>query len=163
MNTGTRVESWLWTVMGHAVEVAGQVKTPTGTLRWDVAAAEGWLAVRLPGLPGRFSDLGDIPAPGSTQVSGSDRHHRLCCVLALRDEPAGGKADDQPVRSDGVVVDIELRLRSLRLRILGIVVTGRPIEDLYDEQPTQVGGWQRVQALDSGGLWMGVFSTTDVG
>jgi hypothetical protein len=161
--TGTRAGSWLWTVLARPVEVAGQVRTPNGSVRWDLAAAEGWLAVRLPGQPARFSALGHTTVRGTTQVSGCDRHNRLFCVLALSQESSGGEGDDQSVVSDGVVVDTEVRLKKTRLRILGIIATGRPIDELYDEHPPQVAGWQRVHALDSGHLWIGVFSADAAG
>ena len=163
IDTATRVESWLWTVVGRPVEVGGQVRTPTGTVRWDGAVAAGWVAVRLPGVPRRFSDLGEIQRRGSTQVSGNDLDGRLFCVLALSDAPPGGSGDDQPVASDGVVVDTELRLRTIRLRVLGILAPGRSVDELYDEQPPQVAGWQRVHALDRGDLWIGVFCADPAG
>ena len=161
IDTATRVESWLWTVLGRPLEVGGQVRTPAGTIRWDLAVAAGWVAVRLPGVPRRFSDLGEIQGRGSTQVSGNDLG--LFCVLALSDAPPGGSGDDQPVASDGVVVDTELRLRTIRLRVLGILAPGRSVDELYDEQPPQVAGWQRVHALDRGDLWIGVFCADPAG
>jgi hypothetical protein len=83
-----RLEALLWAAVGRPVEVGGAITTPSRTIRWEVAVAHGWLVVRLPGLPARFSELGEIQAQGTTQVSASDRHNRLFSVLALSDGPA---------------------------------------------------------------------------